>query len=95
MGLTEEEVLKIAKLARLRLSSDEVRLYQSQLVKILDYVAELSRLDTAGVPPTASVLGLSNVMREDVPKPFEEPERLLSNAPEREGPYYKVKKVIE
>lgn len=95
MSLTEEEVKKIAKLARLSLTPEEVGHYQSQLVKILDYVAELSRLDTSGVPPTASVLGLSNVMREDLPKPFKDAEKLLANAPEREGPYYKVKKVIE
>ena len=58
-------------------------------------MAELSKLDTKDVPPTTSVLGLSNVMREDEPRPFDGPEKLLANAPEREGHYFKVRKVIE
>ena len=95
MALTEEEVRKIAKLAKLRLTSEEVSRYQAQLLHILNHMAELSRLDTAEVPPTASVLGLVNVTREDEPKSSGDPERLLSLAPEREGPYYKVRKVIE
>jgi len=93
--ITQDDVRKIAKLAKLRLTQQEVELYQSQFSKILDSMAELSALDTKEVPPTTSVLGLSNVMREDQPKPFEGVERLLSNAPQREGPYYKVRKVIE
>lgn len=93
--ITEDDVRKIAKLARLKLKDDEVKLYQGQLLKILDSMAELSKLDTTIVPPTASVLGVRNVMRDDVPKPFGDPEKILSNAPDREGPYYKVRKVIE
>ena len=95
MAIGEEDVKKIAKLARLKLSPQEIHLYQSQLVKILESMDELSRLDTSKVPPTASVLGLTNVMREDVPAPFGGVEKLLANAPEREGPYFKVRKVIE
>jgi aspartyl-tRNA(Asn)/glutamyl-tRNA(Gln) amidotransferase subunit C len=95
MAIGEEDVRKIAKLARLRLSQDEIELYQGQLIKILDSMAELSKLDPKDVPPTTSVLGLSNVMREDEPRPFEDPEKLLANAPEREGHYFKVRKVIE
>ena len=95
MSISEEDVRKIAKLARLRLTDDEVKRYQGQLGKILDSMAELNALDTAKVEPTASVLGLSNVLRPDEPKPFKDVERLLSIAPDREGPYYKVRKVIE
>jgi aspartyl-tRNA(Asn)/glutamyl-tRNA(Gln) amidotransferase subunit C len=95
MAIGEDDVRKIAKLARLRLSQDEIKLYQGQLIKILDSMAELSKLDTKDVPPTTSVLGLSNVMREDEPRPFPDPEKLLANAPEREGHYFKVRKVIE
>jgi aspartyl-tRNA(Asn)/glutamyl-tRNA(Gln) amidotransferase subunit C len=95
MAITEQDVRKIAKLARLKLTDDEVKLYQGQLLKILESMTELGALDTAKVPPTTSVLGLSNVTREDQPKPFGDSEALLSNAPEREGPYYKVRKVIE
>ena len=95
MSVSDADVKKIAKLARLRLTEAEVALYGSQLTKILDSMAELAKADTANVPPTTSVLGAVNVMREDEPNPFEDVEALLSNAPDRDGPYFKVKKVIE
>jgi aspartyl-tRNA(Asn)/glutamyl-tRNA(Gln) amidotransferase subunit C len=95
MSISKDDVRKIAKLARLKLSDAEVELYGGQLLKILDSMEELKTLDTASVPPTTSVLGVSNVMREDVPAPFPDVEALLANAPERDGPYYKVRKVIE
>ena len=95
MAIGEEDVRKIAKLARLNLTDDEIKRYQSQLVKILESMAELSALDTSAVVPTSSVLGLFNVTRPDTPEPFKDVEKLLSIAPEREGPYYKVRKVIE
>lgn len=95
MAISEEEVRKIAKLAKLRLTDQEVQLYRSQFVKILDAIDELKSADTSHVPPTASVLGLTNVLREDEPQPFAARERLLEIAPERDGPYYKVPKVIE
>ncbi|OGR85720.1 MAG: asparaginyl/glutamyl-tRNA amidotransferase subunit C, partial [Elusimicrobia bacterium RIFCSPHIGHO2_02_FULL_57_9] len=90
-----EDVSKIAKLARLKLTPEEVTLYQGQLGNILDYMNELEKLDTARVAPTTSVLGAANVMREDIPESFADPEKILANAPEREGPYFKVRKVIE
>ncbi len=95
MSVSDADVKKIAKLARLRLSEAEVVLYGGQLAKILDSMAELAMADTSGVAPTTSVLGAVNVMRDDDPKPFDDPEALLANAPERDGPYFKVKKVIE
>ncbi len=95
MSVSDADVKKIAKLARLRLTDAEVALYGGQLTKILDSMAELAKADTNGVAPTTSVLGAVNVMRDDAPKPFEDTEALLSNAPERDGPYFKVKKVIE
>lgn len=95
MAISEGDVRKIAKLAKLRLTEDEVKLYQGQLLKILDSMKELEALDTKDTPPTTSVLGLSNVLREDEPRPFGDPEKLLSNAPAREGNFFKVRKVIE
>ncbi len=94
MSVSDSDVKKIARLARLRLSDDEVRLYGGQLTKILDAMSELSRLDTAEVPPTSSVLGAADVTREDEPRVFEGRERILDNAPDRDGPYFKVRKVI-
>lgn len=95
MSVSLDEVKKIAKLARLRLTEAEAALYGGQLTKIVDSMAELSKADTEGVSPTTSVLGAVNVMRADTPMPFEDTEALLANAPERDGPYFKVKKVIE
>jgi aspartyl-tRNA(Asn)/glutamyl-tRNA(Gln) amidotransferase subunit C len=94
MSVSDADVKKIAKLARLRLTDDEVKLYGGQLTKILDSMAELAALDTKNVPPTTSVLGVTDVAREDVPVTFEGRERLLENAPDRDGPYFKVRKVI-
>jgi len=95
MSVSDADVKKIAKLARLRLSEAEIALYGGQLTKIIDSMAELSKANTEGVAPTTSVLGAVNVMRDDAPMPFEDAEALLANAPERDGPYFKVKKVIE
>ena len=95
MSVSVDDVKKIAKLARLRLTEAEIALYGGQLTKILDSMAELAKADTTGVAPTTSALGAVNVMRDDEPKPFEDTEALLANAPERDGPYFKVKKVIE
>ncbi len=93
--ITKEDVLKIAALAKLSLSADEVSRYQSQFTKILDSIAELSRLNVENVPPTSSVLGLKNALREDEIAPFENMEALIDNAPEKDGPYFKVPKIIE
>ncbi|MDE2490756.1 MAG: Asp-tRNA(Asn)/Glu-tRNA(Gln) amidotransferase subunit GatC [Elusimicrobia bacterium] len=95
MSVSEDEVRRIAKLARLRLTDGEIRLYGGQLTKILDAMAELGTLDTAKTPPTASVLGAVDVLREDEPRLFAGRERILDNAPDRDGPYFKVRKVIE
>jgi aspartyl-tRNA(Asn)/glutamyl-tRNA(Gln) amidotransferase subunit C len=94
MSVSDADVRKIAKLARLRLTDDEVKRYGGQLTKILDAMTELNALDTSAVPPTTSVLGVTDVTREDEPRPFEGRERLLENAPDRDGPYFKVRKVI-
>lgn len=95
MSVSDADVKKIAKLARLRLTEAEVALYGGQLTKIIDSMAELAKADTSQVAPTTSVLGAVNVMREDEPAPFEDVEALLANAPDRDGPYFKVRKVIE
>ncbi len=94
MSISDDEVRKIAKLARLRLSDDEVARYGGQLTKILDAMTELGALDTKDVAPTTSVLGVSDVTRPDEARTFEGRERLMDNAPDRDGPYFKVRKVI-
>ncbi|MDP3543984.1 MAG: Asp-tRNA(Asn)/Glu-tRNA(Gln) amidotransferase subunit GatC [Elusimicrobiota bacterium] len=95
MSVSLDEVKKIAKLARLRLTEAEAELYGGQLTKIVDSMSELAAVDTSEVAPTTSVLGAVNVMRDDSLMPFEDTEAFLANAPERDGPYFKVKRVIE
>lgn len=63
--LTEDDIKDLAKLANLRLSAEEIEIYSQQLSSILDYVAELQKIDTAKVEATASTTGLTNVIRED------------------------------
>lgn len=93
--ITTEEVVKIARLAKLRLSAEEVELYRGQLLKILESMGELSLLETGETPPTSCVQGITNVLRPDVPVPCPDREPFLANAPRREGPYFRVPKVIE
>jgi aspartyl-tRNA(Asn)/glutamyl-tRNA(Gln) amidotransferase subunit C len=95
MAIEEKDVKHVAHLARLKLAEDELHLYQDQLGRILDHMDELVKLDTADVTPTAHALGLTNVLRKDEPKAFEDRKSLLALAPESEGPYFKVPKVIE
>lgn len=68
--LTIEEVRKIAKLARIKLSDDEVERFAGQLTNILEYVDILKEVDTENVEPTCQVTGLVNVMEEDVEKDY-------------------------
>ena len=95
MEISERDVRHIARLARLKLSEEEVRRYQDQLARILEHMGELGKIDTSATPPTAHVLGLTNVLREDEARLWPDRKALLDNAPSSEGPYYKVPKVIE
>jgi aspartyl-tRNA(Asn)/glutamyl-tRNA(Gln) amidotransferase subunit C len=97
MSITKKEVEHVARLARLALSEEEKDKYTSQLGSILGYIEKLKELNTDGVEPTSHALPLSNVWREDVlrPVPGASAASLLENAPDREGPFFKVKKVIE
>jgi aspartyl-tRNA(Asn)/glutamyl-tRNA(Gln) amidotransferase subunit C len=92
--LTKSEVEHVALLARLDLSEDEIGLYTTQLAKILEYAAVLNQPDTSEVPPTAHVLPLQNVFREDLVGEHLAPEDVLANAPEKEEGYFKVPRVF-
>lgn len=95
MAITVKEVQYVARLARLALTPEETELFAGQLGHILEHMEQLKRLDTSRVPPTSHVLGLTNVLREDAAAPSPCGEALLANAPEREGNFFKVPKVIE
>jgi aspartyl-tRNA(Asn)/glutamyl-tRNA(Gln) amidotransferase subunit C len=90
MAITREEVLHVARLARLELTEDEVERFTEQLSAILEAVAKVSELDLSDVEPTAHPLDLVNVWAEDEPRPSIALEEALANAPEREGGFFKV-----
>ncbi|MBA3943962.1 MAG: Asp-tRNA(Asn)/Glu-tRNA(Gln) amidotransferase subunit GatC [Herpetosiphonaceae bacterium] len=95
MALTLEEVQHVAQLARLHLERDELVKMQQQLSDILGYVDMLQEVDVTGVPPTAQVTDVVNVVRPDVVQPSLPVEEVLAAAPNREGDYFKVKPVFE
>lgn len=85
----------LARLARLDLNDAEKDRFASQLSGILAYVEQLRELDTARVEPTAHVIPLENVMRQDDVRPSLPREEALGNAPDRTEQFYRVPKIIE
>ena len=92
--ITTEQVRHVAKLARLALPEEHLQRLTGQLESILGYVAKIGEVDVSGVEPMAHALPLHNVLREDVVEPSLPLEKVLQNAPETDGPFFKVPKVI-
>jgi aspartyl-tRNA(Asn)/glutamyl-tRNA(Gln) amidotransferase subunit C len=92
--ITLDQVRHVAKLGRLALDESRLQQLTVQLESILEYVAQIGRVDISGVDPVAHVLPLSNVLREDVAGPPLPLEKVLQNAPETDGPFFKVPKII-
>jgi aspartyl-tRNA(Asn)/glutamyl-tRNA(Gln) amidotransferase subunit C len=90
MPIDREQLLHVARLARLELREDEVERLQSQLNDILAAVSKVSELDLADVPPTSHPLDVVNVWEADEPRPCLTVDEALANAPEREGNFFKV-----
>jgi aspartyl-tRNA(Asn)/glutamyl-tRNA(Gln) amidotransferase subunit C len=80
--IDREQVLHVAKLARLRLTDEEVERMSGELSTILDHIETIGELDLDGVPPTSHVIELENVLRPDEPRPSLPPERALEQAPD-------------
>ncbi|MHB8508853.1 MAG: Asp-tRNA(Asn)/Glu-tRNA(Gln) amidotransferase subunit GatC [Candidatus Dormibacteria bacterium] len=95
MKLSLEQVRHVAMLARLGLSDPELEAMSTELSGILDYIDQLSEIDTSMVPPTARIDDLGNVWREDVVGSSVGQEAALSNAPSREGEYFRVRAMQE
>ena len=93
--LSRSDVEHVAHLARLGLSEEEVTELEGQLNHILDQFAVLSELDTEAIPPTARVIELENVLREDRVRPGFERETALANAPERTDEHFVVPAVLD
>jgi aspartyl-tRNA(Asn)/glutamyl-tRNA(Gln) amidotransferase subunit C len=95
MTITRAEVQHVARLARLGLSDDEMDQLASELDHILDAMQALGQLDTSAIPPTAQVIPLQNVMRDDVPRPSWPTDEILKNAPATRDGQFLVPQVLE
>lgn len=95
MALDIATVEQIAELAKLGLSKAEKTRFAEQLSAILDYAAMLQRLDTSAIPPTASVAGLENIMRDDVVTPSLSQADVLANAPRQSAGQFQVPAILD
>ncbi|MDB9536298.1 Asp-tRNA(Asn)/Glu-tRNA(Gln) amidotransferase subunit GatC [Dolichospermum planctonicum CS-1226] len=87
-------VRKVANLARLELTADEEAQFTTQLGSILDYIQQLNQLDVTNVAPTTRAIDVSNVTREDILQPYPEREAILNSAPQQEGDFFRVPKIL-
>lgn len=87
-------VRKVANLARLELTADEEVQFTTQLGSILDYIQQLNQLDVTNVAPTTRAIDVSNVTREDILQTYPEREAILNSAPQQEGDFFRVPKIL-
>ena|SRR5208282_150509 len=92
--ITLDQVRHVAKLSRLALDEPHLEKFAGQLESILDYVAQISQVDITGVEPMAHALPVHNVFRDDIVEPSLPLEKVLENAPDSDGPFFKVPKII-
>lgn len=93
--LTRDDILKLARLARLDVSEAEITAFQSELSEILNYVQQLQSVDTTGLEPTNQVTGLTNVTRKDTIVDYGyDPLTLLKNVPHTQDDQIKVKRML-
>jgi len=93
--IDRQQVRKVAKLARLELTDAELEQFTVQLSAILQYVEKMNELDTGKIEPLAHCLPITNVFREDRVKESLGAERTLANAPDRDGEFFKVPKILD
>jgi aspartyl-tRNA(Asn)/glutamyl-tRNA(Gln) amidotransferase subunit C len=92
--IDREQVHKVARLARLELTPEEEEQFTLQLGDILNYVEQMNELDVSDVIPTTRAIDVSNVTREDKLQPYPERDAILSSAPQQEGEFFKVPKIM-
>jgi aspartyl-tRNA(Asn)/glutamyl-tRNA(Gln) amidotransferase subunit C len=92
--IDSEQVRKVANLARLELTADEEAQFTTQLGSILDYIEQLNELDVTNVAPTTRAIDVSNVTREDILQPYSDREAILNSAPQQEGDFFRVPKIL-
>jgi aspartyl-tRNA(Asn)/glutamyl-tRNA(Gln) amidotransferase subunit C len=100
LKISRDEVIRVAELAHLELTPEEVELYRGQLDEILVYIGKLEKLDVSSVEPMAQVLfagppGEHPELRDDIPVPCDVADAVLAQAPDAVKPFFRVPKVIE
>ena len=95
MAINEATVKNIAKLARIRIPESEATSLAKELSKIFDWIEQLNEVDTNNIEPMTSVVGMVSPKREDKVTDGDYPEKVLANAPDSEGSFYTVPKVVE
>ena len=92
--ISPEDVQKVAKLARLEIDEEDLKKYSNQLERILNYVAQLEKIDTQEVIPTTRAVEVINKTRKDIVEKSKVREELLDLAPVREGDFFRVPKIL-
>ena len=95
IGLSDEDVKKVASLARLKLGDADLANIKKDLNKIIDYVGQLEELDTKNVKPMHHVLNVKNVWRDDVPTSKDNSKAIIENGPVTDNNYFKVPRILE
>ncbi len=89
------DVKKVAELANITLSEDEIKKFEEQLLSILEYIEQLKKINTSNILPTSQTTGLENVTREDVISPSLSQDEVLSNTKSKHNGLFKVKAILE
>lgn len=96
MSAVNEQIIDyVARLARVKLETEELRELSGQIKGILDFIGKLEEADTANIEPTSHILPMENVFRQDEPAQSLVSEEAVSGAPKRSGKYFSVQKIIE
>jgi len=95
MAISKETVEYVAHLARMELEPKELEKLSHQLKEILDFIDQLKNEDVSNIKPTSHILPISNILRQDLPRPSLAARQALENAPQKEGNFFVVPKVIE
>lgn len=93
--LTKKEVVKVAKLAKIELSEEEVEIFSKQLPQILDFIEKLNELDTSRIFPFYEIFDANAPLREDIPKKGLTNEEALANSPQKENGFFVVPRVVK
>ena len=93
-NISAQDVKKVANLARLEIPEDQIETFTGQLEQILGYVEQLEKVDTTNIPPTTRAVEVVNAFREDSVSPTTVRDEILDQAPQREGDFYRVPKIL-